>query len=414
MRFSKSELDKIFGVNVMTKIKKFISSFPHYTRNEALILILIASAFLSVFLQAALMILLPVYMLATKQLKLALPKKKYGYLFLVFALVACLSTFLYAKDVWCGEFYLRALYLKVLSLLIILLAFDLYFFINIMTKKAFYAALKLCAALSITSFLVALVQKISGIYASADRPGRYASVFMNENYYGTVIEFVVLIATFYFVEKKSLQNRLYYAGVIVFNILGLWFCECRTAYIAVAASVLFYLFMHRRKFLWVIIFIAVVAAIAVIKNPSLLPRFDTSFEYLSYRFGIWKSALKCFADYPLIGRGYYAYSAIWAKYSDAQFYAIHSHNLYIECFLNFGIVGTFSLGGFCFYTLRDFFRAGKKAGKKNEIALCSAALCAILLHGLADTTLFWPQTGIFAALLLTCPQIVQEKAEEVP
>ena len=37
-------------------------------------------------LAAALIALLPVYALATRQAKLCLPKKKYGYLFLLFAL----------------------------------------------------------------------------------------------------------------------------------------------------------------------------------------------------------------------------------------------------------------------------------------------------------------------------------------
>ena len=145
---------------------------------------------------------------------------------------------------------------------------------------------------------------------------------------------------------------------------------------------------------------AVLGGFAIWLFPSLLPRMASLSENTEFRLGIWKAALRCFADNFLIGRGYYAYSGIWVEYSDTTYFALHAHSLYIETLLNFGVIGFIGLFGYIGYQVRKTLLELKSSGDKTAAALVISVLFAVLLHGILDTTIFWPQTGIFAFMIL--------------
>jgi len=399
----------------METVKKrwiqFISALFSLSKNEYLILLLIFSAFISVYFLAGLMIVLPLYILVTKQGKLALPKEKSSYLILIFAGSAMLSTFLRAEDADVNGFILKADLLKLLSIGIVILCFDIFFFVNIMTKRAFHLSLKLSAIMSIFCLIVGLIQNHLDIYASPLRPGRHASVFMNENYYGTVIEFIVLITLFLLFRETNRKKQLFYGFVLLCNLIGLWLCECRTAYIVIACSVFLFFFVYKRKTSLVVLFITCIVSVLLYLYPHFLPRFETATEYLDFRLGIWNAAIKCIFDHPLLGCGYFSYSNIWKEYSNVQYFALHAHNLYIEVLLNFGVIGTFFLAAFSIKKALSSIQNCIKSKDRLCLALVASAITAVVVHGLADTTLFWPQTGIFPVLLISIPHLYDTTSE---
>lgn len=386
------------------KIKEYLKAL---SANDYILLILVATAFISVIPETIFILLLPIYAILTKQGKMLLPKKKYQFLLLAFSLCAAGTTLYFARDVQLPDFFVKKEMFYLLSVAIILVVFDIYFLMNIVSRESFFRTLKFACLMSFSSFFIALYQKAFGLFADPERPNRFASVYINENYYGMVIEFLVLIALYFLISSKTIRKKIFYFAVIIANIGGLWFCQCRSAYIALAIAVLLFFSIRDRRYFWILSFVIVLAVIAVVKNPTLLPRFDTSFDYLSYRFGIWKGALECFADFPVFGHGYYAYPSICSVYSEGMFTDVHSHNLFIECLLNFGIVGAFPLAGFFVISTKNSvcaFVHTKGNHEKNEIALILSLVAAILIHGLADITIFWPQTAIFAVLIICCPQ----------
>ncbi|MBP5289037.1 MAG: O-antigen ligase family protein [Clostridia bacterium] len=375
-----------------------------YSPNEWLILLLFASAFISVFAIVGVLILVPVYFFVTKQARKALPENVWEWLIVAFALIGIISTFAFSKNaLWdsaTNTFQLQSWYLKVLSILILILSIDVTFLFHILTKRALTDSLKLSAIMSYPCFAVALLQKILGLYASPDRPGRFASVFRNENYYGVAIECLVLISLYLLIREKERKNKLLYAGAIAFNLAGLWLCQCRTAFLVIIFSLIVFLSIFDRKYLFITLGIALLGGLVIWLKPSLLPRLDSLSDNMSFRLGIWKAALKGFLDNPIIGRGYFSYSGLWETYSSGEFFAIHAHNMYLEVLLNFGITGFLSLVGYSGYQVIESVKACRNSKRRLETALIFSILCALLLHGALDTTFFWPQTGIFFAMIL--------------
>ena len=123
-----------FASGLYLKIKNTIKSL---TINEFVILLIVASSFVSVYLISLFILLLPFYFTFTRQYQKALPKTKGDYSLLIFALYAALVTLIQAKDSSINFFELKAIWLKFLGVGIIVLVFDIFFFKNIMTKRAY-------------------------------------------------------------------------------------------------------------------------------------------------------------------------------------------------------------------------------------------------------------------------------------
>lgn len=382
------------------------SVLSRYTPNEWLILLLFLTAFIHVYVMVALLVLVPVYFFATGQAKKALPKGVGDWLLIAFSLLAALSTFLYAKDaLWDAATQtdqLKGYYLKVLSVLIVILSFDVLFLTRILTRRSLLDGLKLCTAMSYVCFAVALVQKALGLYAGTayDRVGRVASVFHNENYYGVAIECLVPIAIFLFLCSSGWKRKIFYAGAILADLAGLWLSQCRTAFLVTGLVALLFLCIYDKRFLIVSAALVSIGVLAFYLIPSVLPRFDSLKENLFFRAGIWRTAFQAFLEKPIIGRGYFSYSGIWESYGSGEFRALHAHNMYLEVLLNFGIAGAFGLFGYGGIQVVKSAKACKGRKNRIDLALILSLLAALLLHGVLDTTFFWPQTGVFFAMIL--------------
>ncbi len=385
-----------------------------FTPNEYVVLLFVFSLFVSVFFEAALMLLLPAYILLSKQFKLCLPRRVWDYFLLLFSLLALLSTYFYSKNGIVSDFEIKKEYLLLLGIGIVILCFDIFFFVNIMTKKAFLAGIKLSVFLSLTSFLISVFQLIFKIYPDPiERPGRVASVYMNENYYGTVLEFICLFALYLICKSKNVKQKILYSAFLILNLISLWFCQTRMAFIVVAVSFFIFLFFYKRKISYCILGFIGICALALIFYPQLLPRFDSIASYFDFRLGIWECALRSFRDSPLLGRGYFSYSFIWRDYFVTEYFpALHAHNLYIELLINFGLLGSIPLALFCISKCISCIKNCIKSNSRLNLSFVIAAICAVCIHGLADTTILWPQTGFFAVFVLSAPKVFEKEKED--
>ncbi len=389
------------------KLKLVSEAFKGLTTNEYLVLLFVVASFLSVYFISALILLLPIYIFATRQWKKALPKNAFDWFLLIFAALAFLSTLIFAKDGVVDHFTLKREYLCFLAVGILILCFDIFFFLDVMTKHTFQLSLRIATAMSILTFTVALIQKILGIYPDPiNHPGRVASLYINENYYGMALEFVLLITLYLLLKTKKKSFNVFYSFVFIINVIALWFCQTRMAYIVVAFSVLIFLILSKPKAALYYIAIFALGSFLIIMHPSILPRFDSTTSYLNFRIGIWQCALESFKRFPLLGRGYFAYSAIWREhYLNVYYPALHAHNIYMEVLINFGIIGSVFLLLYCYDKVKQCIQNCIKARDKASLAFVLAIVCGILIHGLADNTIFWPQTGFFAVLLLAKPEV---------
>jgi hypothetical protein len=77
----------------------------------------------------------------------------------------------------------------------------------------------------------------------------------------------------------------------------------------------------------------------------------------------------------------------------------------MEVLINFGIIGSLFLFLYCYDKVKQCIQNCIRSNDKFSLALILAVVCGILIHGLADNTIFWPQTGFFAVLLLAKPEV---------
>ena len=291
-----------------------------------------------------------------------------------------------------------------------------------MTWRAFRYGMILASVMSVSSFLVAVVQRILHIYPDPiHRPGRVASIFINENYFSTVMEFVIIITMFLIYQMKGKKHKLIFGICFLCNLGGLYLSQCRTAFIAVAATIFIYLILSLKKkhFVtvgFILLFLAILLlALSKTTEISFLQRLtpEVIFKDLGYRTGIWKNALQSIRENPFFGRGYYSYGAVMNEIPNGYYFsAIHSHNLLIEILLDFGIIGAIFLLGFSTPLFYKGVKIAITTKNRAALALVLSTVANILIHGAFDLTLIFPQTGFFAVFLLVCPEMLDTKTKE--
>jgi O-antigen ligase len=112
---------------------------------------------------------------------------------------------------------------------------------------------------------------------------------------------------------------------------------------------------------------------------------------------------------PLFGHGFMSFYYLFnSTYRNRRI--PHSHSIYLDMLLNFGVVGT---GLFLWFIIKYYVTLIKDRMKENNIMITSlivAVVVAALAHGATDLTLLWIQT--FPLLMIILSGLgAQEKTE---
>lgn len=358
----------------MQMVKNFLKDT---TNEEKMILAVAASIFLQFYLTAAVLVFLFLRVVLIKDIRKEVLKGTDFKLALIFIPLNIIAP-IYFKN------YLGlACFFGVFAILILCL-----YFRSFMNEMLFIKVCDVIAFFSMTSAIVARLQKI-------DPKFRSASVFFNANYYGTIITFVILICVYRLLTKNA--NIGFMLITIAFNFYGLLQADCQSAFFSIALGVwLLLLFTKKYK---TFAFLSVLLAIGLIfisKLTFIMPRITDAFENIMLRSKIWSAGIRAFLETPFIGRGMMGYLQIYKEFGGPKNY--HCHNLFIDMLLSFGVLGSIPLVAFV-------TRNVKAAFKKKFSPLFFSVALAILLHSMVDVTIFWIQTGALLAILLSAAYI---------
>lgn len=279
---------------------------------------------------------------------------------------------------------------------------------SVMTRTLFNRAMDLACVGSLWCVLAAVVQKASAFAASpAYRP---VSVFTNANYFGMMIEFVVMIALYRIFTNPDKQA--FYFAVIGCNLAGLYLSASLSAFVALLCAVVVMLSMKKKyRAAAVILGISSGYIIASAFLPSLFPRGSEAIgNTLAERLSIWSASLKGIEQNPLFGRGAMAYQMICDQFGSYRTY--HCHNLLLDILLNFGFVGLGVIGFFAFSQARLVLLRLRCNICTNMNILLIAASTAVLVHGMTDVTIFWIQTAALFILIYSSTGISSEYLEK--
>lgn len=195
-----------------------------------------------------------------------------------------------------------------------------------------------------------------------ERAGVYS--FFNPNYYGA---FLALLIVYYHIKK---YDRKY---LLVF-IIALLLTGSRFALVSLILTYALVLLDKNRVLGSIALIISFIYFYLVYKGIVPFVRADTISKYLDLRLWIYQLGIKGMSHGFLLGHG----PTYFYEYSKHVY--PHSHNILIEYILCYGLIGLV----YALYNISEV-----KFNKKKILVIA-----LIMIHGLADYTIFWPQVAL--------------------
>lgn len=250
---------------------------------------------------------------------------------------------------------------------------------------------------------------------------RIYSTLENPNVLGGYLIFVTILSFAMIYYYRDWLHKLVALGIFGATSLCMVFTHSRGAWLGLLVAAAVFALMKDRRLL-------AIGAIGLIVAPFFIPpdimqRFlsigDLADTSTSYRVSIWLGAVDMLRVFwPIgIGQGVENFNFIYNLYAFNAVFTQHSHNLYLQIMIYFGI------GGFILFLMMigGFFKGMMRSarGKSPEIKAISAALAAglagFLVKGFTDNVwynfrvlaVFW----IFMALITGISNLKNWKKE---
>jgi len=301
-----------------------------------------------------------------------------------------------------------------------------YFFVlyrTIKTREDIQIVIYLYVASAFLLSMIGLFQAVSGHYLTID--SRVSGPFCSANYLAMYIApalvFVCVRILQTFIHKTfesastrwtSLERRIYLSGIVSILFVAIILTQSYGGIIGVFMTIFFYIIYERYKaknkltkvFLTKLIaFITVVillgAGLVAILNTEKFQNLVKVDEHTSIatRLEIWQVGLKLIEENPVLGIGLGEYENNYKKrasellgHEPYEQNRLHSHNLYMETWLNagfFGLVAFLWLLVLIFIHIKKTLRFLSVELRQIMVAV-SMMLVYILLHGVVDVQ-FW-------------------------
>ena len=300
--------------------------------------------------------------------------------------------------------YERKESLKVAAVLLVFMAFYMLLYNLIENKRQLRALLSMFLLTGLGVSLIGIYQNFAGTAAGnvwidqdmfSDIQGRIYSTFDNPNVFGEYLLLVIPLSFAWMIQRKNPLAK----SVACINTLLLCLCMVftysRGCWLGlIFAVVLFTAFSNKHYF----VLFGIVGAVAVMFLPdSIMNRF-TSIGNLEdssslYRLFIYLGSIGLLRHFWFsgIGPGTPAFNRIYPYYSYSTIIAPHSHNLYLQTFIEYGLAGIISFLTICCVFFQRAFHTVKEYGENKEkiivVALISG-MAGYLLQSVFDYTFY--------------------------
>lgn len=275
--------------------------------------------------------------------------------------------------------------------------------------------------------LYAIVQRIQGVEVSASltdltmnagMPGRVYSTLENPNNYA---EFIVLTFPVSLVFCFSIVDRRWKTictAALAVPVVALLMTYSRSGWVSFALAAVVFLALWDKRLLPLVI-VAAVIALPILPDSifnRILTIGNTADSSNAYRLYIWDSGLQMIRDHGLtgIGLGPVNFIPLYAQYSDpAASVAYHCHMLYLEVWLEMGILGIVSFLMFYLGLMRRAIRAKRHADPMLRWVLIAAvsSLAGVSFVSAVEYIWFYPRV-LFAFFVLVGVTLAAVKLAE--
>ena len=294
----------------------------------------------------------------------------------------------------------------------LMLVFMLYLF-TVMRVRFYNNIIDLMLLLSMAAMAVGVADRL--LYWLFDIKifivlGRTSSVFWNPNFYGYIIELFVLMALYRFEKRHS----PWYLVILFANLGSILLCDCRTAWAALGAALLFYAVHYKHNVKWVVVTMLITVSLVIL--ILLVPMFSgrLASNIINYdvdkRSKIWGDAIHWIRQRPVFGYGMDAYREICIR-THAKRVRWHSHNIILNLMLDFGVAGLAYFSAMIGRIIKVLNKPQFCVIYSQIRSLIMVAGLATLIHGVTDVPILGIQTGL--ALIFIVSGCSVERNERV-
>lgn len=315
---------------------------------------------------------------------------------------------------------------------LLMIVFTMFYFvvINVITtRKQLKMILYVLVIASVISALYGIYQyKYGDVYSQAwldsemfeDIRMRVYSTLENPNVYGEYLILIIPITIALFWNEKGWKKKLILFAMLGITGLALILTFSRGCWLGIIFSIAILALIIDKRFIFLGILLLLMAPF--ILPDTIIQRFTSignmEDSSTSYRVYIWMGTLAMIKDYWIsgVGMGITSFNTIYPLYSYNNIKAPHSHNLYLQVIVEYGIIGFIVLLGVLYNYFKMAF-ISMKAKKDILLSGLFTGMIGFLIESLTDHTwynyrvffMFW----IIIALTITTSQInIKEKEND--
>lgn len=331
-----------------------------------------------------------------------------GFPLLLFV-IACFTSLIFTSD--------RSDSFRVLLFFIAAFLFMYVFMADLADEKRLEKLMTAIYFTVMVTALYAVAQRFIGVDVSASYtdlslnkgvPGRVYSTLDNPNNYAEFLVLFTPISVAWAMQRKSPTWRFIFSCGIALPLLALVMTYCRGGWLSIAVSaVVFVYYLDKR-----LIPVGIVACLLFVPflPDSIMTRISTIFNShdssANHRIVAWQGILNMIGDYGLtgIGMGPNTFAALYPDYAlpGATKGVYHSQMLYLELFVEWGVLGFISFMWFILRHVKNscfaIIRARGKALRYAVMGTCSA-FCGIAILSIFEYIWFYPRI-LFAFFIL--------------
>ena len=269
-----------------------------------------------------------------------------------------------------------------------------------------------------------VIQRIQGVEVSASTvdltvnagmPGRVYSFYDNSNAFAQLLVLLIPVGFALLFGAGRKRYRLIGLASAGLGCAALLMTYSRSCWLGLAAAAVVFMFLWKRKFLPLFL-AAAVAAIPLLPS-SILNRILTTFNgndsSISSRGPLYEAALRLIQRSPVTGGGL-GTAAVQQAVKDFNVYSgtfsfVHSHNTFLQIWLETGLLGIVAFIASMFSTLKQGGKAVLRPDCSRPVRMVTlgavSGLCGALVCGLADYLWNYPRVMLIfwftMALLLS-------------
>ena len=390
-------------MSILQSINDYFKSFYErkiigYSTNQYFIIFVVCSMFLPYYIGFIAMGIVCIYLITTKQLKNIIQKTPKGSMVIVFSIYTTCVSFYHGNNIG-----------MIQGVGLLFIGMFIMFYRENVDERLFTCIIDICCLASICCFMWGILeylsiidrlgQDFSDLIVENSPKNRVNSTFYNANFYAQVIQFFVLMCIYKILNTKKKHRIIFYTITILCNLFALYLTGCRTGWLSFLITIPFMFYVNNwKKTSYSMIGIIVLELIILLLNPTLFPRFETILSSFMTRVNIWKTAILGIKENFLFGLGIGGYILIYNKFGGHP--ANHSHSIYLDPFLTFGIVGVILSLTFIIPIFKEILMVYKKKIDMKLVGLIICFVITILVHGIFNVSIMWSQSAVIFLLIL--------------